>query len=307
MIKITTSIQTVILLIFSVVSMHAQQEPNYTQYMYNTMTVNPAYVGSTDNFNITADYKAQFTGVEGAPETVNLGLESPVTYNIGLGLNITRDALGPAEDLNIDGNFSYSIQLATQTYLSFGLKAGFRVLNVDFTKGMFSNPNDPLFMNNIDNKFLGILGAGTYLYSDKWYLGLSTPNFFSQEYFNEEDTTVETEELHLYLIGGYVFDLGNQIKFKPAMLLDYVQGAPIRANLSGNFLFLEKFTAGVSYSVDAAVSGLLGFQITDNIFIGYAYDYNTSDFNEYNDGSHEILLKFSLARKRGATFSPRFF
>jgi len=307
MTRIATYLVQVIIVLLSGLSLYAQQEPNYTQYMYNTMTVNPAYVGSTDNFNITADYKAQFTGVDGAPETVNLGLESPVTYNIGLGLNITRDALGPSEDLNVDGNFSYSIQLAAETYLSFGIKAGFRVLNVDFSKGMFSNPNDPLFMNNIDNKFLGVLGAGTYLYTNKWYLGVSTPNFFSQEYFNGEEARVTPEELHIYMIGGYIFDLGRETKFKPAMLVDYVDGAPLRANLSANFLFVERFTAGISYSVDAAVSGLLGFQIADSIFIGYAYDYNTSDFNQYNDGSHEILLKFSLARKRGATFSPRFF
>lgn len=291
----------------SFASLYAQQEPNYTQYMYNTMTVNPAYVGSSDNFNITADYKAQFTGINGAPETVNLGLESPVTYNIGLGLNITRDALGPSEDLNVDGNFSYSLQLASETYLSFGLKAGFRVLNVDFRKGIYDNVNDPAFMTNIDNQFLGVLGAGAYLFTDKWYLGLSTPNFFSQEYYNEESTMVNTENLNFYLIGGYIFDIGTTTKFKPAALFDYVEGAPIRASLSANFLFLEKFTAGLSYSVDAAVSGLAGFQITDSIFIGYAYDYNTSDFNQYNDGSHEVLIKFSLARKRGATFSPRFF
>ncbi|RXG15820.1 type IX secretion system PorP/SprF family membrane protein [Leeuwenhoekiella aestuarii] len=307
MTKIVTYLIEISLIAFGTLSLYGQQEPNYTQYMYNTMTINPAYAGSSDNFNIIADYKAQFTGVDGAPETINLGLDAPVTYNIGLGLNITRDVLGPSEDLNIDGNFSYAIQLGAQTYLSFGLKAGFRVLNVDFRKGIYDNPNDPQFMNNINNQFLGVLGAGSYLYTDRWYLGLSTPNFFTQEYFNEEEVMVNTEELHMYLIGGYIFDIGLNTKFKPAVLFDYVEGAPLKANLSANFLFLEKFTAGVSYSIDAAVSGLAGFQITDNIFIGYAYDYNTSDFNQYNNGSHEILIKFSLARKRGATFSPRFF
>ncbi|MGO4911548.1 PorP/SprF family type IX secretion system membrane protein [Leeuwenhoekiella sp. W20_SRS_FM14] len=307
MTTVVTHIIRFLILVLCCSSLYAQQEINYSQYMYNTMTINPAYAGSSDNFNIIANYKAQFTGINGAPETVSLGLESPVTYNLGLGLNITRDALGPSEELNVDGNFSYSLQLSSQTYLSFGLKAGFRVLNVDFRKGEFDNPNDPLFMNNIDNQFMGVLGAGAYLFSDKWYIGLSTPNFFSQEYYNDESTMVNTEKLNLYLIGGYIFDVSNTIKFKPAVLFDYVEGAPMRASLSANFLFLEKFTAGVSYNVDAAVGALAGFQVSDNIFIGYAYDYNTSDFNRYNDGSHEVLIKFSLARKRGATFSPRFF
>ncbi len=285
----------------------AQQNPNYTQYMYNTMTINPAYVGSTDYLNITADYKAQLTGIDGAPETNNVGIESPVTYNLGLGVNITRDVLGPIQELKLDGNFSYSLQLGATTYLAFGLKAGFRVLNVDFTKGVYDNQNDPAFMNNIDNEFLGILGAGTYLYTDRWYLGLSTPNFFSQEYFNEENTQVETEEMSIFLIGGYIFDISPKTKFKPAVLFDYVQGAPLRTNLSGNFLLYERLTLGLAYSMDASVGALAGFQITDSIFIGYAYEYNTSDFNQYNDGSHELLIKFSLARKRGATYSPRFF
>ena len=307
MTKIVTTLIKLMIVACSAAGIYGQQAPNYTQYMYNTMTVNPAYAGSSDALNITANYKAQFTGIDGAPETINLGLETPVTYNVGLGLNITRDALGPSEDLNIDGNFSYAIQLAERTYLSFGLKAGFRVLNVDFRKGVFDNPNDPSFMNNINNQFLGVLGAGTYLYSDQWYLGLSTPNFFSQEYYDEEDDFVNTEQLHVYRIGGYIFDISQNTKFKPAALFDYVEGAPIRANLSANFLFLERFTIGAGYSMDAAVSALAGFQVTNNIFIGYAYDYNTSDFNQYNEGSHEILIKFSLARRRGATFSPRFF
>ena len=162
MTKVVTYLVEIIIVFCSAYSIYGQQDPNYTQYMYNTMTVNPAYVGSSDNFNITANYKAQFTGIDGAPETINLGLETPVTYNVGLGLNITRDALGPSEDLNIDGNFSYSINMSERTYLSFGLKAGFRVLNVDFRKGIFDNPNDPAFMNNINNQFLGILGAGAY-------------------------------------------------------------------------------------------------------------------------------------------------
>jgi len=305
--KIKTCILLALAFFSFVLEVFAQQNPNYTQYMYNTMTINPAYVGSTDYFNITADYKAQLTGIDGAPETNNVGFESPVTYNVGLGLNITRDVLGPIEDLNVDGNFSYSLQIGVDTYLAFGLKAGFRVLNVDFTKGIYENQNDPAFMNNIDNEFLGVLGAGTYLYTDKWYLGLSTPNFFSQEYFNEEDTRVETEEMSIFLIGGYIFDISSRTKFKPAALFDYVQGAPLRTNLSANFLLYERLTLGLAYSMDASVGALAGFQITDSVFIGYAYEYNTSDFNQYNDGSHELLIKFSLARKRGATYSPRFF
>ena len=298
---------TIILIFMVTVSVTAQQDPNYTQYMYNTMTINPAYVGSAGTLNIVGDYRSQWLGFDGAPETMNAGLESPLTDALGLGINITRDVLGPLEEVNIDGNFSYNIRLSRILKLAFGLKAGLRLLNVDFTKGEYQNQNDPLFMNNINNRFLGTIGLGTYLYTDKWYLGLSIPNFFTQEYYDDVAQAVDADELHYYFIGGYVFDLSESTKFKPALLMNYVNGTPLRASFSGNFLMFDKLTLGAAYKLDAAVSALAGFQLFDNLFVGYSYDYNTNEFTNYNDGTHEIILKFSFARQRGMTFSPRFF
>ena len=294
--------------------LYAQQEPNYSQYMYNTMTINPAYVGSTDNFNITANYKAQFTGIDGAPETVNPGLETPVTYNVGLGLNITRDALGPSEDLNVDGNFSYSIQLSSQTYLSFGLKAGFRLLNVDFRKGMFNNPNDPAFMNNIDNKFLGVLGAGTYLFSDKWYLGLSTPKLLENNFGNNTSTgsnNIASEQRHYFLIAGSVFNLNSRksLKFKPTTFVKVTNGAPIEADLTGVFIIQDQVEIGGMYRTGDAAGILLGYNFTNQLRFGYSFDWSfTNTTGKYNSGSHEVMLRYDFIYKgKFKIRSPRYF
>ncbi|MGB3774090.1 MAG: type IX secretion system membrane protein PorP/SprF [Leeuwenhoekiella sp.] len=285
----------------------SQQEPQYTQYMYNTMVINPAYVGTSGELNITGTYRSQWTGIDGSPETINLGVEAPLTDAMGLGVNLTRDALGPSNEYFLDGNFSYAIQLRRDVKLSFGIKGGLRVLNVDFNRGQFENQDDPLLMNDISNRYLGTIGAGAYMYSSKWYLGLSTPNFLSQQYYKDVAQSVRADEMNLYLIGGYVFDLSTDVKLKPAFLFDYVDGTPLNANLSANVLLYEKLSLGASWRIDAAVSALAGFQLLENLFVGYAYDYNTTDFRNFNDGSHEIVLKFSIFNTRGTTFSPRFF
>lgn len=285
----------------------AQQEPNYTQYMYNTMVVNPAYAGTSEMLNINGSYRSQWTGFDGAPETMNLGIESPISERVGLGINLMRDVLGPSDEYGVTANFAYTIPLNEKLKLSFGLSGGINVLNVDFAKGTFNQGDDPLLMDNINNQILGIIGAGTYVYSDNWYVGLSTPNFFSQKYYDDVEMAVNADELHLYLIGGYVFDLSPNAKFKPAFLLNYVEDTPLSAVLTANFLLFEKLTLGVGYELDANASGLAGFNLTRDLFLGYAYSYSTTDLNNYNNGTHEIILKFSIGSREGMSYSPRFF
>lgn len=298
-----------LVLIMCCVSIHinAQQAPNYTQYMYNTMAINPAYAGSSEGLNIVGIYRSQWAGFDGAPETYNLSIETPLTERVGLGVNVNKDVNGPAERFNFDGNFSYNIQLDRDLNLAFGIKAGAQLLNVDFSKGEFVNQGDPLLTNNVDNRLLATLGAGAFLYKYNWYVGVSVPDFFSDEYYDNVEEAVVADERQSYLTAGYVFGISDNIRFKPAALVNYVNGSPLRYNLSANFLFHDKLTVGASYQVDAAVSALAGFQISDNLFLGYSFDYATTEFTNYNDGTHEVILKFSLFKKKGMSFSPRFF
>jgi type IX secretion system PorP/SprF family membrane protein len=209
--------------------------------------------------------------------------------------------------LYIDGNFAYSIPLGYEKRLAFGLKAGMRMLNVDWSKGRFYNNNDVLLNQNINNQLKLAVGAGVYYYTNKWYVGLSVPSFIKSDYYDDIQESISYDRLHYYLMGGYVFDLNPNLKFKPAFLVKAVSGAPLTADISANFMIAEKFVIGGSYRTDDSISILAGFQISRSFYAGYAFDYTVSDLNKYNDGSHEIILRYQFTRKQSKIKSPRFF
>ncbi|MBS9773838.1 MAG: type IX secretion system membrane protein PorP/SprF, partial [Tenacibaculum sp.] len=161
-------------------------------------------------------------------------------------------------------------------------------------------------MDNIKNKFLPTVGAGIYYHTYKWYVGLSVPNFIRSEHYRDDKRDVSLERMHFFLIAGYVFDLSESVKFKPAALLKAVSGAPLSLDVSANFLFNERFRAGVAWRWDDSISALLGFNITRSFLIGYAYDLTTSNYSVTNSGTHEIMLRYEFLRE-GAMKSPRFF
>ena len=264
----------VVLCVFTSTSTFAQQDPHYTQYMYNTMSVNPAYVGSRGYKTITALGRTQWVGFEGAPDTQTLSYDSPIGYRgLGLGFNLVNDNIGPSHETYLDGNLSYTIETGEEGNLAFGLKLGGRLLNIDWSKGNIFDLEDDNFQN-INNKFLPTVGAGIYYYKPKWYLGLAVPNFLKSEHYDGSLAAGETsiERMHFFLIAGYVFDLSEDIKFKPAALAKAVSGAPLSIDVSANFMFVEKFVAGLAWRWDDAISGLLGFQVSDAFYLGYAYD-----------------------------------
>lgn len=285
----------------------AQQDPGYTQYMYNTMTVNAGYAGSVGVLEATLLHRSQWTGIDGAPQTQAFTIHSPLSNEkIGLGLSIVNDKLGPSNELYAEANMSYTLNLNYDMKLAFGAKAGMRSLSVDWSKGRYYDETDALLNNNI-SKIKPSLGAGLYLYQDKWYAGISVPSFLRGDYYDDVEEAVLSDRLHYYAIGGYVFDLGENLKFKPAVMAKFVSGAPVTVDLSANFLIQEKFTAGISHRIDDSVSALVGFQITPGLYAGYAFDYTVTKLNKYNDGSHEIILRFQLQRKASQIKSPRFF
>src|SRR5690554_1035554 len=303
----------IILILLNTFSSNAQQDPQYTQYMYNTQVVNPAYVGSREALSFGLLYRTQWVGLDGAPKTGSFTVNSPVSYNMGLGLSIVNDQLGPATETNINIDYSYSIPTSETAKLSFGLKAGIDLLDVDFSKLNIYDKNDPRFQNNIDNKLQPQIGAGVYFNTDKFYAGLSVPNFLSTKHFDESSlntTSVETvakERMHYFLIAGYVFDISDNLKFKPATLFKMVTGSPLQADVSANFLLYDKLTLGAAYRWSAAMSAMVGFQATDQIFIGFGYDYQTTDIEAYSDGSYEVILRFELFNKPERVLTPRFF
>lgn len=292
----------------SVCSALAQQDPQYTQYMYNTLSVNSAYAGSLGHLAITGIYRTQWVGLEGAPSTQSFTLDTPIGKNVGLGLSVVSEEIGPSEEQYIDANFSYTIQSGQTHKLSFGIKGGGRVINIDWTKGSYRDP-DVQFRENITNKFLPVVGAGLYWHGERDYIGLAVPNFMTKERYDYDDIAEDlmNERIHVYLIGGIVFDLSAHTKFKPAALLKYVAGAPLIADISANFMFNNAFTLGVAYRTSDSVSALASLQITPQFNVGYSYDYTTTELQNYNSGTHEIMLRFELVSRKKGLKSPRFF
>ncbi len=275
----------------------AQQEPQYTQYMYNIGSFNPAYVGTVESADVSGLYRAQWIDVPGAPTTIRFGVNVPFkNERTGLGLNVINDALGPSDQTFITVSYSYQIKLSDETKLSFGLSGGGSLLNLDFSEGTFNDPNDPATTGEPINNFYPVVGAGLFLYDDNWYTGVSVPNFLTNGLYNDEVATVVEDNLQFSFIGGYVFDFSDRTKFKPAFLVNYLEGAPVTVNLSANFQFLDAFTIGAAYRFDNAVSGLAGFQISNGLFLGYTYDYNTNGLGDFSGGSHEAIMKFYLGR-----------
>ena len=294
----TTYKMLIMVLLSGIGLVQAQKEPQYTQYMYNIGSFNSAYSASVESPEIIGLYRAQWVDIEGAPTTVRAGANIPFSNEkMGLGLNIVSDQLGPSTQTYFDISYSYQIQLSNDTKLSFGLNAGGSALSIDYSKGTFEQGSDPSLLGSNYSNFYPTVGAGLFLYHEQdWYLGASIPNILTDELYNDEVATIVEDYMQLNVIGGYVFQLGDRTKFKPAFLVNYLGGSPVTVNLSANFQFIDALTIGASYRFDNAVSGLAGFQISDAMFIGYSYDYATNGLGEYSGGSHEAILKFYIGR-----------
>lgn len=288
---------------------YAQQDSQYTQYMYNTQLVNPAYAGNRGVLSFNGIFRSQWVGLDGAPETLSFSLNTPVSDRVGLGLSFFNDEIGPSVESNIAMDFSYVLPMNDKGLnLALGLKGGINVLNIDFDKLNIFDPGDPDFFENVENRISPIVGVGFFLHQDdKWYLGVSTPNLINTEHYDNSTSSTAEEEINGYLMGGYVFDLGINAKLKPAFLFKGVKGAPLTLDLSANFLFYERFILGAAYRYNNAVSGLAGFHIDHKVMIGYAYDHDTTELGNYNSGSHEFFIRFELPTRKRRTVNPRFF
>ncbi len=288
--------------------MQAQQDPQYTNYMYNHGNINPAYAGSREGLAVFGLYRTQWVGLEGAPKTATLSVDSPLGRSgLGLGVNFTNDRLGAMDENTFSVDLSYGVELNSEYKLAFGLKGSGNLLNVDYSKLTIYEESDPVASANVENKFTPNIGVGMFLYSDKAYVGLSAPTLLTRTRYDDNGMNTLRQRMHLYLTGGYVFDINYNLKFKPAAMVKMVEGAPLQVDLSANFMFRDKFTVGAAYRWDASLSGLVGFQVTENILVGYSYDAETTKLSRYNSGSHEIFVRFNLLNGFKRVAAPRFF
>ena len=295
------------ILLLLVNSIYSQQEAQYSQYMYNTISVNPAYAGSRNVLSVLALHRSQWIGLEGAPTTSTFSINTPIPEtNLGLGISAISDRIGPTEQTTVSGDISYTIRLSEKTNLSFGAKGTASFFSFDQYKVTPFQANDPKW-KSLSSNMSPNFGVGMYLHSDKYYLGLSIPNLMESNFYNDNEIAINSQSRNYYFIGGYVFDVSNWIKFKPAIVSKIVTGAPVQLDLSGNALFMDKFVLGAAYRVDAALTGLAGFQVNDALFVGYSYDFDTTNLSRYNIGSHEVFIRYEFIFKKDKLVSPRFF
>ncbi|MFD2518949.1 PorP/SprF family type IX secretion system membrane protein [Salinimicrobium flavum] len=301
-------IYPIIILLFISVGTSAQQLPQFTQYMYNTISINPAYAGNRDALSVVGLHRSQWAGIDGAPKTQTLSIHSPLrNEKVGLGLSIINDNIGYENYTYAYADFSYTINLSPSTTLSMGLKGGMSYYNLE-EELMVDVPNDPFFRGDTFNRWTPNFGAGLYLSSQDWYLGLSAPKFINNDNNDREGSEyVALEQVHYYLTGGYVFDLSDQWKLRPTALAKVTDGAPLSVDISSTFIYDEKMYLGATWRIDDAVGAFVDFQVLPNFRVGYAYEYSISDLEPYTSGSHEILLIYELRMNNTKYKSPRFF
>lgn len=298
-----------------IIKVSAQQDPEYTHYMYNMNIVNPAYAtGTQAMLDLGVLYRSQWAGMEGSPKTFNFFGHTSLAKKVEMGLSVISDDIGDGakKEDNFYADFAYVLDLNSKAKLSLGLKAGFTSFKTNFNGFQFESGDastDMAFAENVNNIFPNV-GVGAYYFTNTYYLGLSAPNLFSSKHIEERSgiNAFGSEKIHLFFTGGYVFNLSDSFKLKPAFMSKIVQGSAVSLDVSANVLFNEKFELGASYRFDDAISALMSVKVSPSINIGYAYDYTTSNLGQFNSGTHEVFVLFNIdLLGKGFDKSPRFF
>lgn len=287
----------------------SQQEPQYTQYMHNILTVNPAYAGTGDALNMVLLSRMQWTGLDGAPQTHNFSLHTPIRkYKMGLGFSIVSDDYGPVNNLFLNVDYAYHVNIMPKTILSMGLNGGLYNYHIGLSSLNTENP-DPAFAQDIDQKFIPNAGVGLYLYSPKFFAGASFPRLFQTALDEEQDReSAFTLQRHFFFMAGYNIDIAPQLIIKPSLITRITEGAPFSADFTARFVFQNTYTVGLSYRTDDSFAAMAGLQLNKQLMVGYAYDISQKELNSFSNGSHELVIHFNLVKTpKEKVVSPRNF
>ncbi|MGG6231477.1 PorP/SprF family type IX secretion system membrane protein [Tenacibaculum sp. SDUM215027] len=297
-----------VILVSTSIKMFAQQDPQYTQYIYNMSIINPAYAGSKEKISLGLLARSQWVGVSGAPKTFSGFIHSPVSRKIGLGLSLIHDKIGPVSETHAYADFSFTINTSENAKLAFGLKAGATFQQIGLLTLNQVESNDPQFSQN-SNKTHPNFGVGAFYYKENFYVGASIPNLLETLHFERSNgkITKASEKMHGFLTAGYVIDLKNDFQLKPSVLVKYADSSPLSLDLSLNLLWNNKVEFGVAHRIDDSWSAIINFKIRKDLRLGYAYDYTVSNLGEFSSGSHEFLLLFDFNSRENTYRQPRFF
>ncbi|MDP3642887.1 MAG: type IX secretion system membrane protein PorP/SprF [Bacteroidota bacterium] len=300
----------IVMLLFTVWNTSAQQDPMFTQYMHNPVSINPAYAGSRGTLNFVAMHRQQWVGMDGAPKTLTISVNSPfIGYNVGIGLSLIHDEIGPVKQTGLYADYSYHLKITPKTKLSFGLKGGVNMYDVNLLNLIGAQNDDHLILYGVRKLYLPNFGLGSYLYSDRFYLGFSIPKMLQNSLSDDQNTLnyANKEERHIFISGGFVIDIAENIKFKPSTSMRMVSGAPLSAEFSAAFLLHDRLWLGGMYRFGDSFGGLVKFDLTSQLSVGYSYDTTQSGLRAYNQGTHEVLISYDVTFKNKKILSPRYF
>lgn len=291
----------------------AQQDPIFSQYMFNTLAINPGYAGSRDALNATIIHRSQWANIDGAPRTQTFTMHSPIKEaNVGAGFSVINDRIGPVNQTGVYFDVAYKLQVTDVGFLSLGLKAGANLFSASLGTLATSDDSqsDIAFSQNITNEILPNVGFGFYYSTPKYYFGASAPKLLQNDIELKDGgqtTRISNENRHYFVIAGAVFDVNRDIKFKPTLLTRMVANSPISFDITSNFIFYDRLTLGLLYRYDASFGGIAQYLINDQLRIGYAYDYQTGDLGRVVGGAHEVMLSYDFVFSRRNVRTPRYF
>ncbi len=311
----TKRISCILLILLAFLNGRAQSDQHYTMFMYNKLLYNPGYTGSRDVTSINAVYRNQWTGIPGAPKTMNISADAPIgTYmkpfrKTATGLSVNNEKMGVENNTNFRAYYAYRIQFSNSV-LSLGLSAGAAFYSATYSNLSLYQQNDPNYNNNVVNAFLPNFGAGAYWSGTKFYCGLSVPSML-QNYYDKEQSQLTSKQIRAYyLSGGYVFDLNDAISLQPQVLARYAINSkyslPFNADINLSAIAYDRLLVGATYRTDKSIELLAHVQATKRINIGYAYDYMVSGLNGYSGGTHEIVIGYDVVHDNPKFLTPRF-
>jgi len=303
----------ILAIVFTAFTSNAQQDPMFTQYMFNTQTINPAYAGTWEAVGFMALGRHQWTGWEGAPKTYTFSMQAPLkNERVALGLNVINDEVGLEKRFYLFADYSYLLPINEKVSLRLGLKGGFTNYSNNLSAYDVIDTGDEAFQGEVKNAFKPNFGIGAFLYSKRAYVGISIPKMVSTDFENDmESFSVEGELRHYFLIAGAVFDMGENVKFKPTMFtkasFTSETGVPLQMDFSGNFLIKEKLWLGAMYRTGSSYGFIAQWIFDKKLRVGYAIDFATNNIRHHNNGTHEIMVSYELRFKKEAVVSPRYF
>jgi type IX secretion system PorP/SprF family membrane protein len=304
----------IIILLLTGSAAFAQQDPLFTQYMYNKLDLNPAYAGSQDLFAADMLTRIQWVGIQGAPRTISLTAHTPLNNpHIGLGFDAVLDELGPTVNYNVKGSFAYRVIFPTSK-LCFGVAAGIAYEDIDWSQLNPKDMGDYELNNQVRNNVVPDVDFGIYYYGSQFYVGLSSKHLLQNQMVIESTTPTNSNNTYtqllrqFYGLAGGALPLGDNVVFMPSILCKYVQNAPFQTDFNASFMIHDVLTLGATYRTDAAVGLLAEVNITKNLIFGYSYDIWFNSLQSYNKGSHEIHLGccFDIFNK-DRMLTPRYF